>query len=94
MIISDKINRKIKDFVGIKNTAIFKKLDNFFVSFNDDYKDKFNEVCKILFKGWNEQESLLKKKYLFLIKSEPKFFKILPLSFPSKIFNLILPLIS
>ena len=61
MIISDKINRKIKDFVGIKNTAIFKKLDNFFVSFNDDYKDKFNEVCKILFKGWNEQESLLKK---------------------------------
>ena len=63
IIISDEINRKIKDFIDSKN-IILKKLDDFFVSFNNNNKNNFFAICNKILGSWKEQDSLIKRIYL------------------------------
>ena len=63
MIISNKINRKIKDFVDKKN-VILKKLDDFFIKFNKKNDDTFFDISTMLIKDMKEQDLFIKNIYL------------------------------
>ena len=63
MIISNKINRKIKDFVANKND-ILKKLDEFFVKFDKKNNENFYKISKELIQDISDQDLFFKNIYL------------------------------
>ena len=62
MVISDQINRKIKEFIESKNN-ILKRLDKYFVSFNNNNKQNFLDICNKIFGDWKVEDSLITKIY-------------------------------
>ena len=63
MIISNKINRKIKDFVHKKND-IFKKIDDFFIEFSNKNEKIFFDISILLITDLKNQDSFFKDIYV------------------------------
>ena len=63
IIISDKINRKIKYFVDKKND-ILKKMDEFFKKFNKDNNKTFFNISTKIIKDLKNQDLFIKNIYL------------------------------